>query len=79
MRKTNKMGMAAIELILILPLVLVFCWGFMSLFKIATERRVALMAAEHLQKERRLREELALPVLDRPCAVHPLICAGRKQ
>lgn len=76
---SNKKGAATTELILILPLMLLFFWAFMKLFKIATEARFRLINAEHEQIETLRKKELAVSVLERPCQIAPSICDGRKK
>ncbi|MBI5299982.1 MAG: hypothetical protein HY877_06815 [Deltaproteobacteria bacterium] len=75
----NKKGAATTELILLLPLMLVFFWAFMKLFKISTESRFRLINAEHKQIETLQKKELSVSVLERPCQIDPAICDGRKK
>ena len=75
----NKKGAATTELVLLLPLMLAFFWGFMKLFKITTESRFRLINAEQKQIETLRKKELAVSVFERPCQVDPSICDGRKK
>lgn len=79
MKIKTENGMAATELVLILPLILAFLWGFMKLFKATTQKRFELINAQHAAAQDLNKNELMQPVLERPCLVAPEICAGRKR
>lgn len=72
-------GMASLELVLIAPLILFLLmafWHFFSLNLTLQSREIELQ--DRAKRELRKRE-LSLPLLKRPCLIHPKICGGKER
>lgn len=77
MRIENKKGSAVTELILIFPLLLMLITALWNFFILTTAKRNHLIAQEYGAKKELRQKSLRLAIKDRPCLVHPKICAGR--
>ncbi|OGQ04911.1 MAG: hypothetical protein A3F82_08545 [Deltaproteobacteria bacterium RIFCSPLOWO2_12_FULL_44_12] len=74
---TNK-GAATTEFVLIFPFVVLFLISFFKIYQGMTGKEKELLGNDQTYKEELFKRQQEKPILERPCEVHPLICAGRK-
>ena len=79
MKSTIEKGSAVLELVLIAPIVVLVLVSFFKLFQKTTTKEFDLITIQKEEKEKLRQKQLALPILNRPCAIHPEICSGRKK
>lgn len=78
----NNKGSAAVEMAFVIPFAVVILAGFYFLFEWGHKKQRDLVLHQQKEVTDLHKRQMAVPVLERPCLVHPSIktlCEGRSK
>lgn len=79
MRLSTDHGNATVEFILIAPFFVFILMSFFHLYQKGIGQQKKVISDRVRTKQDLLHEQNNRPILERPCAVDPVICDGRKK